>query len=70
MIYINILIAKLSDLADGVATFGYIGATFIAVSFLFKQIILDNNYDINRIRDYLSPSNWQVMSICIQIYNI
>jgi len=52
--------AKLSDLADGVATFGYIGATFIAVSFLFKQIILDNNYDINRIRDYLSPSNWQV----------
>ncbi|PRP87729.1 P-type ATPase [Planoprotostelium fungivorum] len=51
---------KLSDLADGVATFGYIGASLIAVSFLFKQIILDNNYEIARIKDYLSVANWQV----------
>jgi len=51
---------KLSDLADGVATFGYIGASLIAVSFLFKQIILDNNYELARIKDYLSADNWQV----------
>lgn len=30
---------KLSNLADGVAFLGYVGASFIAVAFLFKQVI-------------------------------
>jgi len=51
---------KLSDLADGVATFGYFGASLIAVSFMFKQIVLDNNWEMAGISDYLSAANWQV----------
>ncbi|MBF0202263.1 MAG: calcium-translocating P-type ATPase, PMCA-type [Desulfamplus sp.] len=33
---------KLANLADGIAKFGYIGATFIALSFMFKVIYLDH----------------------------
>jgi len=49
---------KLGKLADGVATFGYVAATFIFFSFLFKQIVMDNQYDVERIKAYLF--NWQV----------
>eukprot|EP01117_Protostelium_nocturnum_P018741 TRINITY_DN78_c1_g1_i2.p1 TRINITY_DN78_c1_g1~~TRINITY_DN78_c1_g1_i2.p1 ORF type:complete len:797 (+),score=308.60 TRINITY_DN78_c1_g1_i2:975-3365(+) len=51
---------KLSDLADGVANFAYVGASLIAVSFMFKQIVLDNNYELSKILEYLTYSNWQV----------
>lgn len=51
---------KLSHLADQVSTFGYVGATGIAVSFLFKQFVLDQNYSYESIIAYLSLSNWQV----------
>jgi len=51
---------KLSNLADGVANFGYCGATAIAVSFLFKQFVLDNNYNLETIKAYLSLAHWHV----------
>ena len=40
---------KLAKLADGIAKFGYIGATFIAIAFMFKVIYLDN---IGQFADY------------------
>jgi len=51
---------KLSNLADNVATFGYFGATAIAISFLFKQFVIDQHYDWQSITNYVSLSNWQV----------
>jgi len=49
---------KLSDLADGVANFGYIGATAIAISFLFKQFVIDQKYQWDAIVKYVSLDNW------------
>jgi P-type Ca2+ transporter type 2C len=46
--------AKLQDLADGISMAGYIGATFIAISFLFKQFVMDNGYDTAKIMAYVS----------------
>ncbi|EGC33588.1 P-type ATPase [Dictyostelium purpureum] len=43
---------KLSNLADGISTIGYIGAGFIVVSFLFKQFIMDNHYNWAEISTY------------------
>jgi len=51
---------KLSHLADQVATFGYCGATAIAISFLFKQFVMDNHYDLEAIKAYVSVDHWQV----------
>jgi magnesium-transporting ATPase (P-type) len=51
---------KLNDLADGVARFGYTGATAIAISFLFKQFVIDNKYSFDAIKTYLSLNNWHV----------
>ncbi len=45
---------KLSNLADGIAKFGYIGAASITVSFLFKQFVIDNGYNWEAITNYLS----------------
>jgi Ca2+-transporting ATPase len=50
---------KLSDLADGVATFGYIGATLIAVSFLFKQFVVDQKYSLQNTLSYIS-TEWHL----------
>ncbi|KNC51408.1 P-type ATPase [Thecamonas trahens ATCC 50062] len=52
------LTIKLAALADGVANVGYIGATFIAVSFLFKQFVMDNGYSLSATIAY--ASNWQI----------
>jgi calcium-translocating P-type ATPase len=49
---------KLSVLAEQISTLGYIGAGFIAVSFLFKQFVMDNRYDWPTIVAYVS--NWQL----------
>jgi len=48
---------KLSALAEAIARFGYIGASFIAVTFLFKSIYLDNAGDTAAMVAYFS--NWQ-----------
>ncbi|EGG19417.1 P-type ATPase [Cavenderia fasciculata] len=45
---------KLSNLADGISTIGYIGASFIVVSFLFKQLVMDQNYNWPLIKQYVS----------------
>jgi hypothetical protein len=45
-------------LADGIATFGYIGAVLIAISFLFKQFVIDQNYSLTNLMNYLS--HWQL----------
>ena len=49
---------KLSVLADQISTFGYCGASFIAISFLFKQFVMDPGYSLPETLEYLS--NWQV----------
>ena len=49
---------KLKKLAQDIARFGYIGATFIALSFLFKQIFMDHHFDMGEIAAYMSQ--WQV----------
>lgn len=51
---------KLSDLADNISNFGYIGASSIAVSFLFKQFVMDQGYNWETIQNYLSLANWHV----------
>ncbi len=48
---------KLNTLAEGISKFGYIGGTLIAVSFMFKKIVIDNGFDWTEILAYLS--NWQ-----------
>ena len=52
------LTTKLAALADDVANVGYVGASFIAVAFLFKQFILDNGFSVPAIIAY--ASNWQI----------
>jgi calcium-translocating P-type ATPase len=49
---------KLTRLADNISTIGYAGAILIAFSFMFKQIVMDQGYDLPRIIDYLK--NWQL----------
>jgi hypothetical protein len=45
-------------LADGIATLGYIGAVLIAISFLFKQFVIDQNYSLTNLMNYLTQ--WQL----------
>eukprot|EP01133_Synstelium_polycarpum_P003990 gene3990-4620_t len=45
---------KLAKLADGISTIGYVGASFIVISFLFKQFVMDNNYAWLDIKMYIS----------------
>ncbi len=49
---------KLTALADGISMLGYVGASFIALSFLFKQFVMDNGFSWTRILDYVS--HWEV----------
>ncbi|QGG46494.1 calcium-translocating P-type ATPase, PMCA-type [Heliorestis convoluta] len=48
---------KLSVLADGISKFGYIGGTFIALSFIFKKVFIDHGFDMVQVAAYVS--NWQ-----------
>ncbi|MDX9819598.1 MAG: calcium-translocating P-type ATPase, PMCA-type [Desulfococcus multivorans] len=54
---------KLSRLADDIARFGYIGATFIGAAFMFKSVYLDNGGDAAAMMAYVS--NWQVLLLDI-----
>ncbi len=45
---------KLANLAKGIAKFAYIGAIFIALSFVFKVVFLDNQFQTAQIMAYLS----------------
>jgi magnesium-transporting ATPase (P-type) len=48
---------KLGVLADNISYLGYIGAICVAVSFLFKQFIMDNHYSLRYDCKTLSPAN-------------
>ncbi len=50
---------KLGKLANDITRFGYIGAIFIALAFMFKAIYLDNSGDGTAMLAYLS--NWQLL---------
>ena len=47
---------KLTKLAESISKFGYIGGVAIAVAFLFKRIVIQNNFDMATIIIYCS--NW------------
>jgi calcium-translocating P-type ATPase len=48
---------KLTNLADGISTLGYIGATFIFLSFLFKQFVMDQGFSMTNTMNHLM--HWQ-----------
>jgi calcium-translocating P-type ATPase len=48
---------KLTNLADGISTLGYIGATFIFLSFLFKQFVMDQGFSMTNTVNHLM--HWQ-----------
>jgi len=49
---------KLSALAEGISKIGYIGAIFIAISFLFKQFVMDNGYNYTEVIKYVTQ--WHI----------
>lgn len=50
---------KLHKLARHISWFGYIGAIAIALVILFRDIVVQNNFDISQITQYMT--NWPVM---------
>ncbi|SLM31956.1 Calcium-translocating P-type ATPase, PMCA-type [Desulfamplus magnetovallimortis] len=48
---------KLGSLAGAISKFGYIGGVLIAVTFVFRKIVIDNHFNIPEIIAYLSV--WQ-----------
>ena len=50
---------KLTKLAKGISKFGYIGATFIFIAFLFKKMVINNDFDPVRISEYFTQ--WPVV---------
>ncbi|KAL6054184.1 P-type Ca(2+) transporter [Balamuthia mandrillaris] len=48
---------KLANLANQISMVGYIGATLIAISFLFKQFVMDQGYSWQAMLTYVQ--NWQ-----------
>lgn len=50
---------KLSNLANGISKFGYIGGIAIAVAFLFQRIVIHNGFDMVQIMAYCS--NWMTI---------
>jgi calcium-translocating P-type ATPase len=51
---------KLSNLANGISKFGYIGGVLIAVALLFQRIIVNNGFDMTQIIAYCS--NWMTVA--------
>lgn len=45
---------KLSDLSGAISKFGYFGATFIGITYLFKSVVINNGFSIDRITAYFS----------------
>lgn len=43
---------KLKDLAKGISRFGYLGGVIIALTFLFQQIVVQNDFDFTLIAAY------------------
>lgn len=45
---------RLIDLAKIISKIGYIGAFLVTIAYLYSKIIIDNNYDINLIKETLT----------------
>jgi calcium-translocating P-type ATPase len=62
---------KLSNLADGISKFGYIGGILIAVAFMFQQIFINHGFNGPEIIDYLSdwtnPANAFVEALILAV---
>ncbi len=50
---------KLSNLANSISKFGYIGGIAIAIAFLFQKIVIHNGFEMAAIMSYCS--NWMVV---------
>ena len=50
---------KLKDLADLISKFGYIAAVIIAAIFMFQKAVILNDFEADRIIEYLN--NWEVL---------
>lgn len=50
---------KLSNLANGISKFGYIGGFAIAIAYLFQRIVIHNAFDFAQILAYCS--NWMAV---------
>ena len=50
---------KLSNLANGISKFGYLGGILIAVALLFQRIIVHNSFNMTQILSYCS--NWMAV---------
>jgi len=51
---------KLEKLAKSISVFGYVGASLIALSYMFNKIVIENNFTIELITTYFS--NWAVFT--------
>ncbi|MBF0211682.1 MAG: calcium-translocating P-type ATPase, PMCA-type [Desulfamplus sp.] len=62
---------KLSHLADSISLFGYIGGALIAVAFIFKKIVLENDFSMSKIMDYVviwqNPANDIVNAVILAV---
>ena len=45
---------RLTKLANQISKIGYLGAILVSISYLFSVIVIENNYDINYIRDTIT----------------
>lgn len=48
---------RLENLAKFISKIGYIGAFLVLISYLFKVIVINNNFDINLIKDTISNTS-------------
>ena len=51
---------KLEKLAKSISVFGYVGASLIALSYMFNKIVIENNFTVELITTYFS--NWSVFT--------
>ena len=46
--------SRLTDLAKVISKIGYIGAILVTLAYLFSKIVMENNYDINLIKETIT----------------
>lgn len=64
---------RLRHLAETISHVGYVGAGLVAASYLFKVIVMDNNFDLNLIKEtisnfsYLSSHILHALTLCVTV---
>ena len=64
---------RLRELAQFISKIGYVGAFFVFFSYLFKIIVINNNFDINLIKDtllnfpFLTGHILYALTLCVTI---